>query len=352
MKRRTNPFPGVTRIVDRHGKVRWRVRNKGKSAYLHGSYASTDWRRQYEDFIAQKAIPSVSTKSGTVSWLIEQYLNSLRFKNLSESRKRTIRGQLDWIRAQAGKYRYDQLQVRHIEALMVKKNGPSAANTVKKNMSMLYNFAAKKLRYSGPNPARFAERMKENPDGFHTWTDAEITRFLICHEKASKARLVLLLALNTGMARQDLARAGWQHVKEGRIAYKRGKTSVAADLPILRELAAELQYVPNDRLLFITHDNSERPYSVPSLGNWFRDKCIEAGVPGRLHGLRKAGAVRLANAGATDWEVASYLAHADTKQASTYTKKANRSRLADSGFAKMTNDNMSNRPERLDKKGS
>lgn len=353
MMRRKNPFPGVSRVVDRHGKTRWRVRHKGKSGYLHGSYGSAEWRTNYEAFIDGAVRPEPSkTKCGTIGWLIEQYLGSLRFQNLSDTRKKTVRLQLDWLRKEAGKYHFADLQVRHVEALMGKKTGPTAANAVKKNMSMLYNFAAKKLDYTGTNPARFAERMKENPDGFHTWTEVEIDRFLKFHGPQTKARLLILLALNTGMARQDLASAGWQHVKDGRIAYRRGKTSVAADLPILSELAKELRHVPTDRLLFITQDNSDRAYTVPSLGNWFRDRCIEAGVPGRLHGLRKAGAVRLADAGASDWEVASYLAHTDTKQAATYTKKANRSRLADSGFAKMNGNNLSNHLGRLDKDGA
>jgi integrase len=350
MTRRRNPFPGVTRAVDRHGTVRWRIRWNGKSGYLHGPYGSAEWRIEYEAFIAGAERSQHSNADrGTIAWLIEQYLGSLRFQNLSESRKRTIRLELDWLRKEAGQYHFARIEVRHVEALMAKKDGPTAANTVKKNLSMLFNFASKKLGYTGPNPARFAERMKVNPDGFHTRSEAEVDRFLGRHGPGTKARLVLLLALNTGMSRQDLARAGWQHVKNGRIAYRRGKTSVAADLPILPELAEELRQVSTDRLLFITQENSDRPYTVPSLGNWFRDRCIEAGVPGRLHGLRKAGAVRLADAGATDWEVASYLAHTDTKQASTYTKKANRSRLADSGFAKMTGGNVSNLSARLDK---
>ena len=77
-----------------------------------------------------------------------------------------------------------------------------------------------------------------------------------------------------------------------------------------------------------------------------RDRCREAGVPGSIHGLRKAGATRLADAGASDWEIASYLAHTDTTQASIYTREANRSKLADSGFEKLGN--LSNAPEGLD----
>ncbi len=85
-----------------------------------------------------------------------------------------------------------------------KKDGPTAANTVKKNLSMLYNFAAKSLDYDGVNPAKFAYRHKENRGGYHTWTEAEVQRFMTRHGPGTKVRLAILIALNTGMARQDL----------------------------------------------------------------------------------------------------------------------------------------------------
>lgn len=352
MTRRKNPFPGVRKNVVK-GRIYWRFEAGGTRCNIPGPYGSPAFLAAYEAALAGLKLPRSTAAVDTVGWLIEQYLGSLRYKNLSDSRKRSIRGELDWLRDQAGDLPFKRLEVRHVEALMAKKTGPVAQNTVKKNLSMLFNFAAKKLSYVGPNPAKFAERMKTNPDGYHTWTDEEVDRFLARHPAGSKVRLVLLLALNTGMSRQDLCRVGWPHVavKSGkaRIAYKRAKTSVAADLPIVPELAEELAALPKDRLLFITQDARPVGYKPETLGNWFRDRCREAEVPGSLHGLRKAGATRLADAGASPWEIASYLAHKDTKQADTYTKKANRSKLADSGFAKLSS--MSNLSAALDKEG-
>ena len=40
MTRRKNPFPGVTRIVDQHGKTRFRFRSKGFTCYLPGHMCS------------------------------------------------------------------------------------------------------------------------------------------------------------------------------------------------------------------------------------------------------------------------------------------------------------------------
>lgn len=338
MRSRKNPFPGVRKNVVK-GRIYWKFEAGDFRCNLPGPYGSPAFLAAYEAALQGAKVPTSTAAPDTVGWLIEQYLGSLRFKNLSDSRKRSIRGELDWLRDKAGDLPFARLEVRHVEALMAKKTGPAAANTVKKNLSMLFNFAAKKLNYKGSNPAKLADRLKTNPDGYHTWTDAEVDRFLARHGPGTKARLVLLLALNTGMARQDLCGVGWQHIdtRDGtdRIAYRRGKTSVAADLPILPELAEELAKLPKDRLLLITQDKRPIGYKPETLGNWFRDRCTEAGVPGSLHGLRKAGATRLADAGASEWEVASYLAHKDTKEAATYTKKANRSKLADSGFAKL-----------------
>ncbi len=121
----------------------------------------------------------------------------------------------------------------------------------------------------------------------------------------------------------------------GRVSYSRGKTRVAALLPILPELAEELALLPEDQVPLLAH-GAGRKYKAETLGNWFRDQCVAAGLPHcSAHGLRKAGATRLAEAGATEWEIASYLAHKDTKMASIYVQKANRALLADNGMARL-----------------
>lgn len=65
------------------------------------------------------------------------------------------------------------------------------------------------------------------------------------------------------------------------------------------------------------------------------------------------GAARLAEAGASEYEVMSFLGHRSAKVASRYVAAANRAKLADSGMAKLGAEtgNLSNPPARLDKKG-
>lgn len=327
MTRRKNLYPGVRKNVVK-GRVYWKFERGDFRTNIPGPYGSREFLSAYEAALAgSKASSSSTALAGTLAWLIEQYLRSLRFQNLSDSRKRTIRLELDRLRNEAGKYQFERLKVQHIEALMSKKTGSTAANTVKKNMSMLFNFAAKKLGYTGPNPARHAERMKTNPDGFHTWTAAEVNRFLERHGPGTKARLVMMLALNTGMSRQDLCRAGKNNVDGDQIAYRRAKTGEWAYIQILSDLSGELTGI-RDRLLFVTHGADHRPYKPESLGNWFRDRCKEAGVPGSLHGLRKAGATRLADEGADPREIMTFLGHANESLGAVYTKKQDRRKAA------------------------
>ncbi|WP_044547224.1 tyrosine-type recombinase/integrase [Mesorhizobium japonicum] len=107
------------------------------------------------------------------------------------------------------------------------------------------------------------------------------------------------------------------------------------DLPILDELFDVLRLLPADRMLFLTH-TGDRPYKPTTFGNWFHDQCIAAGLPHcASHGLRKAGATRLANAGATELEIMAYLGHRTPDEARTDVKKLNRKLLGDTGMEKV-----------------
>ena len=107
-------------------------------------------------------------------------------------------------------------------------------------------------------------------------------------------------------------------------------------MPILSELVRELAQLPPAQLVLLAHGKAAKPYSVDSLGNWFRDMCTAAGLPHcSAHGLRKAGARRLAEHGATEWEVMAFLAHRRAAEASRYVAAANRTKLTTSGMAKL-----------------
>jgi integrase len=71
-----------------------------------------------------------------------------------------------------------------------------------------------------------------------------------------------------------------------------------------------------------------KPHSAKAFGNWFKKRCREAGLDEvSAHGLRKLGAQRCAEAGATEHQLMALFGWANPQQAAVYTKKANRARL-------------------------
>lgn len=186
------------------------------------------------------------------------------------------------------------------------------------------------------NPERFTDRRKENPDGYHTWTEGKIAQFLAFHQLGTRPRLAASLMMNTGAAQQDVIHVGWQNISGDRIRYRRHKTDVGSDYPILPELANELRHAPADRMLFLTLGQG-RPYKPETFGNWLKDKCKATGLPHcSAHGLRKGDATRIADEGGTEPEVMSFLAHATPKDGATYTKKAGRAKPDDRGLSRVS----------------
>lgn len=161
--------------------------------------------------------------------------------------------------------------------------------------------------------------------------------------------------MTTRAARQDLAKLGWENANAGRISYRRGKTGVEADLPILPALAAELARIPEPQTLFLP-TQAGTAHTAAGFGNWFEARAAEAGtdVPsGNVHGLRKAGATRLAEHGVAEWEIAAFRAHENTRRAAVYVRNAPRTKLGAAALARLddrkSHKGVSNPSERLDK---
>lgn len=97
-----------------------------------------------------------------------------------------------------------------------------------------------------------------------------------------------------------------------------------------------------ERLTFIAGE-SGRPLTKEGFGNWFSKVCDATGVPGSAHGLRKAGATRAANNGATVAQLEAIFGWKGGGMASLYTRKANREKLAREAMSKLENEHDENR---------
>src|SRR6185295_20174664 len=90
----------------------------------------------------------------------------------------------------------------------------------------------------------------------------------------------------------------WRDVEGSTIKVIQGKTKAELWIPLHPGLAAALAAWPRTHMVMLTTHYGE-PHSVKALGNWMTATIAQAGLPDRCvtHGLRKAAARRLAEAG-------------------------------------------------------
>jgi integrase len=104
------------------------------------------------------------------------------------------------------------------------------------------------------------------------------------------------------------------------------------EIPVHAVLAQVIAETSTGNLTFLTTQFG-KPFTAPGFGNWFREQCNDAGLPHcSAHGLRKATARRLAEAGCTEHEIASITGHASLREIVRYTKAADQRRLARSAI--------------------
>jgi integrase len=184
------------------------------------------------------------------------------------------------------------------------------------------------------DPTQGIKIAKPIGDGFAVWTEQEIAAYENHWPLGTRERLMLDLFQFTGLRRGDVARLGRQHISNGIISITTEKTQTRVVIPVLPELAHTLANSPCGDLAFVVGERG-LPMTKEGMANAFREACRAAGIADKSgHGLRKAAATRLANAGATVAELNSVFGWEGSKQASYYTKSADRERLAKSAMNK------------------
>jgi enterobacteria phage integrase len=117
--------------------------------------------------------------------------------------------------------------------------------------------------------------------------------------------------LFTGQRMSDVSRMAWSDVRDGAIRVVQGKTGAKLAVPLHPELAEVLAAWPRSHQRILTMAFG-KPFTPKGFGDWMVDKIGQSGVASRriTHGLRKAAARRLAEAGCSANEIAAITGHA------------------------------------------
>lgn len=339
----------VHEFRDRHGKVRRYFRRPGfKRVALPGLPGSDEFMEAYKAALDPKhrlEIGASRTKPGTVGDLVARYLKSAEFLSLASSSQATYRGIVERFRVDHGDKRVAMLRRDHVRDMMAKRaETPAAANNFLKTLRILMTLAID-AGMRGDDPTTGVKRVRIKSDGHPVWTANDIEAFRRKHPLGSRARLAMELALNTMQRRGDLVKLGRQHIQGGTLTLRQGKTGTVVEIPVLPELQAALDMLPADQLTFLMTDFG-KAFAPAGFGNWFRRMAVEAKLPKgyNVHGLRKSGATRLADAGCSDHEIMSWGGWKSLSEVQRYTRTANRRKLAAGVVRKLETGTPSGKP--------
>ncbi len=335
----------VHHFTDRHGGARYYLRRPGfKGIALPGLPWSPTFMAAYEAAMASAPPPIAidRIKPGSLRAVAAGYFRSSTYLALTPASRQMYRHRIDALCQQKdslgvalGDKSAAKLERKHVVALMETKAGkPAAANEMRKILRALMQHAVETgLRDN--DPTRDVKPVKIKSDGFHSWTEEEIAAFEAKHLVGTKARLALGLLVNVGQRRSDTILMGRQHVRDGYITVHQQKTGARLEIPITDDLAMILAATPCNDLTFLRTDRGNKPFSKKGFSDWFRKQCDAAGLPHcTAHGLRKACARRLAEAGCSPHEIAAITGHVSLREVERYTKAVNQKRLAEKAMAR------------------
>lgn len=323
----------------RHGRKVWYFRRgKGQRIRLPDEYDTPEFWSAYRAALTGEPLPATNNakgRAGTLKWLIDAYRESGVWQGLAlETRRRRERIFIGMIEKSGDKpftkiTRGDIVRARDKRAA----TSPASANHFLKAVAGLFAWATE-AQHVQTNPCVGVKLLALKSHGHRPWTDEDIERFRTRWPLGSRERLALEILIGTGLRRGDAASLGRQHVKDGVVTIRTQKTGAIVSFPVLSELVEAIAATKCGDLAFVAKRNGA-PLTVSAFSAMFDTACKAAGVNASPHGLRKAAARRLAEAGASVAQLEAVFGWTGGAMASHYTKSADRRRLAREAMSKL-----------------
>jgi integrase len=339
--------PYLNRELNRHGVATWYFRKyPGPRIRIRGDFGSPEFFAAYNSALAgEAATPAPAGPSGSVSWLWDRYREATSWAALASSTRRARENIMAGVLAKIGAEPCGKVRAADIAASRdARAATPAQARAFLDAMRALFRWAVTAYpdQVRVDPTAAVASPKRRQGAGFAAWTESEIEAFETRWSVGTRPRVWFDVLLYTGLRRGDAVRLGRQHIRDDLATLKTEKSggAVTVNLPILPVLAVTLAAGPCGDLAFICGERGQ-PLTKETFGNEFRKACNKAGVTGKsAHGLRKAGATRAADNGATVAELEAIFGWRGGNMAALYTRTADRKRASVRAMSKLEKRNV------------
>lgn len=322
---------------EHRGQV-WRyVRRHGKKIRLKLAPDHQDYLAEYEAALVKlkRSLPSGPSDPGSWNSLVDAYLGCARFGELRESTQAETTREAKRIRSKWGAHPVSRLEARHVlEWQDELAKTPGKANNMLACLKMLLRFGRAR-KFVTPAYDEILDIKELKIGELRSWTDAELEAFEAKWKVGTRERLIYALALYTGQRKADLLKMTRAHIDVGFIGVTQMKTGERIAIPMHRHLVEAIDGTDAKGLALVARGDG-KPLKSREMHDIFACATKAAGlVDCVLHGLRKAAARRLADAGASEHEIMAITGHKTSQMIKLYTKGANQKRLAGSAMLKL-----------------
>jgi integrase len=326
--------PFLCRQVTQHGRAVWYVRVRhGPRIRLKAEYGSSEFWAAYNAAIAGKLAPDARPRAatGTLEWLWNRYRETSAWTDLSVATRRQRENIMLHVLRSAGAEPFARITKKHlVEGRDRRRDTPAQARNFLDAMRGLFRWALQAEHVAIDPTAGVRNPARLKGGGFPVWTEADVAAYEARWPVGTRQRVWLDVLLYTGLRRGDAVVLGRQHLKDSVATIRTEKShgAVTVTIPILPVLAHTLEAGPTGDLAFICGERG-KPFTKESFGNEFREAAKAAGLVGKsCHGVRKIGATRAAENGATVAELEALFGWQGGGMAALYTRAADRVRLA------------------------
>jgi integrase len=286
---------------------------------LRGKPGTPEFHASYNQAVAERQVVDTTR----LNHLIDYYLDSASFDQLSDASKATYRSYIVRIRAEFGDLPIKALADRAVRAVFLEWRDKVAETSTRSAdfgfavLARIISFAHDRGK-APANPCQNPGRLYRPDRASIIWTHEDEEAF---HAVAPHAlRLALLLAVWTGQRQGDLLRLTWASYNGARITLRQQKTKARVTVPVASVLKEALDVelaarraayggeVPADATI-LTGQRGQPWTSSGFRASWGR-YCKLARIEGKtFHDLRGTMVSRLALADSSVPEIAAITGH-------------------------------------------
>lgn len=356
-------YPGASWYRDRHDRVRWRYRRKGKTVALPGQPGDPEFEEHYNAAVEGRA-PKKATvakmpgaalpRTFGAAWRIlkttadwKAYDDATKDKNT-----RLIEGFLASRVVPDHPILWRNVPVSDLRRRHLKDIIAAHASTPHKAKHLLVGI--RKLIYIALDEEWIdvdpSYKLKWRPayKGWKAWTPDAMKKFEERWPIGTTPRLAYALALWLGNRRSDVVSLRWDQECVKQVPTG-GEVRAVSGFEIVQEKTGKRIFIPKtpmlDEVLAATVRRGEtilvtqygEPFSAKSITGRMKDWTRAAGIEDgfTLHGLRKTLGKMLAEGGASTRQTMDVLGHDDIEHASLYSREAEQVLLATEGMEKV-----------------